>query len=138
MPRANADYLRWKLGKCSNKHAPNIRMLAENSPISIPLDSNETAVAEISLASGGSPIIATDLRLMRDGTTLLRYDELEHCIWIDRDREMQVKLKVSHYHKIILERKDGSELVLDGLGQAVFPLLTFFRLVLRRRERATT
>lgn len=111
-------------------------MLVEESPAPIPVEANETAIAEILLASGGSPIIVTDLRLMRDGETLLRYDELQHCIWIDRDREMQVKRKVSHYERLILERSDGTELVLDGLGQAVFPLLKFFWFMLRRGEPA--
>lgn len=136
--RANAEYLQCQLGKWSREHAPNIKMLVEQSPIAIPLESNESAIAEISLGSGGSPIIVTDLQLMRDGETLLRYDELQHCIWIDRDRKMQVKLKVSHYQRLILERKDGSELILDGLGQTVFPLLRFFWFVLGRGDPLTT
>ena len=138
MRRTNADYLRWKLGKSSRKHAPNIRMLAEESPIAIPLESSESAIAEISLTPAGSPITVTDLRLIRDGETLVRYEDLQHCIWIDRDRETKLKLKVTHFQRIILERKDGSELILDGLGQAVFPLLKFFWFVLGRGDPLTT
>ena len=126
MPRSNADYLRWKLGKWARDYAPNIRMLAEGSSVLAPVESGEALIAEISLASGGLPIVITDQRLTRDGATLIRYSELEHCIWIDRDREVKVKQKASHFHRIILERSDGSELVLEGLGQGVFPLLEFF------------
>lgn len=136
MPRTNADYLRWKLGKWAREYAPNITMFAEGSSDRIRLESDEAAIAEISLASGESPIVVTDARLVRDGETLLRYDDLEHCIWIDRDRELKVKRKATHFHRIILERNDGSDLVLEGLGQAVFPLLKFFWFKLGRGEPA--
>jgi len=113
-------------------------MLAEESPIAIPVESSESAIAEISLTPAGLPITVTDLRLIRDGETLVRYEDLQHCIWIDRDRETKLKLKVTHFQRIILERKDGSELILDGLGQAVFPLLKFFWFVLGRGDPLTT
>jgi hypothetical protein len=136
VPRTNADYLRWKLGQWAREYAPNIRMLADGSSIPVRLEFDESAVAEISLASGGSPIVVTDIRLVRDGQTILRYDELKHCIWIDRDRETKVKRKTSHFHRMILELNDGSEFVLEGLGQAVFPLLKFFWFKLGRDESA--
>jgi len=49
---------------------------------------------------------------------------------------MKIKQKGSHFHRMILERNDGSDLVLEGLGQAVFPLLNFFWSKLGRREPA--
>ena len=79
-------------------------------------------------------MVVTDVRFVREGDTLLRYDDLAHCIWIDRDYQWRVKHKHSHFQRMILERRDGSEVVLDGLGQAVFPLLTFFCSKLGRRE----
>lgn len=136
MARTNADYLRWKLGRWARGHAPNILMFEGNPPTDIRLEPNETAIAQISLASGESPIVVTDIRLIRDGQSLLRYDELRYCIWIDRDLKMKGKLKQTHFQRIILERHDTSELVLDGLGQAVFPLLKFFRFKLGRGEPA--
>jgi hypothetical protein len=132
--RTNADYLRWKLGKWAREYAPNIKVVPEGSQVSVPLESNEHAIAEISLASSASPIVVSDTRLVREGETLLRYDQVEHCIWIDRDREMKGMLKHSHFQRMILERSDGSELILDGLGQAVFPLLQFFWFKLGRGE----
>lgn len=134
MARTNADYLGWKLGRWAREHAPNILMLTDSAPGNIRLEPDETAIAQISLAASKSPILVTDIRLIRDGQTLLRYDDLRYCIWIDRDRKMKGKLKQTHFQRIILERHDGSELVLDGLGQAVFPLLKFFWFKLGRRE----
>jgi hypothetical protein len=114
MFRTNANYLRWKLGKWARDYAPNVSMFDGSFATDFLLEPNEIAIAQISLASGGSPIVVTDLRLLRDQQTLLRYDDLRYCIWIDRDREMKVKLKESHFQRIILERHDESEIVLDG------------------------
>ena len=136
MARTNADYLRWKLGKWAREYAPNVTMFADDSTLPFQLESDEKAIAEVSVASGDAPIEVTDKRLVRAGETLLCYDELAHCIWIDRDHEMKVKNKHSHFQRMILERRDGSEIVLDGLGQAVFPLLKFFWFKLGRGERA--
>ena len=133
VPRTNADYLRWKLGKWAKEYAPNVTMV-EIGTVPTPLETEEHAVAYISVADGSPPLLVTDKRLLRDGRTVLRYEELEHCIWIDRDHEQKAKLKHSHFQRIILERRDGSELVLDGLGQAVFPLLKFFWFKLGRGE----
>jgi hypothetical protein len=105
-------------------------------PTDFPLEPNEIAIAQISLASGGSAIVVTDLRLLRDQQTLLRYDDLRYCIWIDRDRKTQAGLKHSHFDRIILVRRDESQVSLDGLGQAVFPLLNFFWNKLGLREPA--
>jgi hypothetical protein len=126
VPRSDTDYLRWKLGRWAKEFAPNIRMLDESFRADFRLDPSERAIAQISLASGGLSIIVTDLRLVQDGRTLLRYDELRYCIWIHREQAMKAKLKQSHFQRMILERTDNSELLLDGLGQAVFPLLKFF------------
>jgi hypothetical protein len=95
MRRTNADYLRLQLGKWAKEYAPNITMLGEGSLHSVRLEPDEIAVAEISLATGGSPFVVTDKRLVCDNETPLRYDDLEHCIWIDRDRELKVKHRYS-------------------------------------------
>jgi hypothetical protein len=114
--RTNADYFRWKLGRWARDYAPNVRMFDGGFPTDFLLELNEIPIAQIALASGGSPIVVTEIRLLRDQQTLLRYGDLRCCIWI------------------ILERHDQSEIVLDGLGQAVFPLLKFFWFKLRRGE----
>ena len=42
------------------------------------------------------------------------------AISIDRDNETAAKLKTEKFHRVILELRDGSEVVIEGLGQAVF------------------
>jgi hypothetical protein len=129
VPRTNASYLRWNFGRWAKQWVRNIVMLDAS-------DSGEQLIAEIALTSGASPIVVTDSRLMQDGRTLLRYEDLRCCFWIDRNPALATKLKHSHFQRMILERTDGTEFVLDGLGQAVFPLLQFFWIKLRRQAPA--
>jgi hypothetical protein len=60
--------------------APNVRMFDGGFPTDFLLALNEIAIAQIALASGGSPIAVTDIRLLRDQQTLLSYDDLRYCI----------------------------------------------------------
>jgi hypothetical protein len=40
------------------------------------------------------------------------------------------RLKRTHFHRLILELSDGQRVVVEHLGQAVFPLLRFLRSVI--------
>jgi len=108
----------------------------------IDLQPNERAVALIMLTSGGPPLVVTDARLVQSGRTLLRYDYVRRCHGIVRDRERvnldteaAREMKRLHLQRLIFDLDDGQELVLDGLGQAVFLLLKFFWFKLGRERR---
>jgi hypothetical protein len=134
MQRTNENYLRWQFGRLVKKgYAPNVTMLpAQEVPEVVPRP-GEQSIAAISVASGGSPLIVTDARLMRAGQTLFEHKDVLRCIWIARDLDISnldvegaQKLKRAHYDRLIFDLDDRREVVLEGLGQAYSPLLKFF------------
>jgi transcription antitermination factor NusG len=48
------------------------------------------------------------------------------------------RLKRTHFHRLILELSDGRRVVLEQLGQAVFPLLQFLGSVMQQSEPGRT
>jgi uncharacterized protein YodC (DUF2158 family) len=135
LPRTNENYLRWQLGRWARDYAPNVKMLEVEGPPDVQLPAGEHAIALVGLASGAPPLVVTDTRLMQADQTLLRHGSVRHCHWIDRDGEAAATMKHSHSQRLILGLEDGREVVLDGLGQAVFPLLKFYWFKLGRGER---
>jgi hypothetical protein len=93
-------------------------VLGQDTSADVPLEPGEHAVATVALAAGGAALVVN----------------VRHCYWVDRDREMAARLKHSRPHRLIFELKDHGEVVLDGLGHAVFPLLKFFWFKLGCRE----
>lgn len=127
MTRTNENYLRWKFGQWVAKgYTPNVTILKPGQEHHASLESGESAVAYIELEGDPTPILLTDLRILHGTETLVRYDEVKSCIWIDKDDALAAKLKSTKFHRIIFDLHHEREVVLDGLGQAVFPLLNFF------------
>lgn len=101
-------------------------MLGDTCPHDLTLEPGERPIASVQLASRDAPLVVTDRRLVQAGETLVRHADVRHCYWIDPVREVAAKLKHSHFQRLIFEQKGRCELVVDGLGQAVFPLLKFY------------
>jgi hypothetical protein len=121
--RSDESYLRWKLGRWAREYAPNVTLFDASEP---QIEAGEHLIARITVSDDAS-VLVTDRRLLRDGETFLRYSDVRYCDWIDRDRQkITPELKVSCFQRIIFELNDGRILELDGIGQAVFPLLKFF------------
>jgi hypothetical protein len=127
LPRTNENYLRWKFGRWVAKgYTPNVILCAPGDGTSVGMEPGESTIARIKLTSEAESLLLTDLRLIQGGRTLVRFDEVAACIWIDRDRKTAAMQKAEKFHRVILELRDGSEITIEGLGQAVFPLLNFF------------
>lgn len=127
MERSIDNYLRWKLGQyAKGRHAPNVTLIASDQETPITLEPGESAVAHIKLEMEQEPIVLTDRRFVQEARTIARFEDVASCIWIDKDRDVAAKLKATEFDRIILGLHDGSEIVLEGLGQAVFPLLKLF------------
>jgi hypothetical protein len=127
LSRSNENYLRWKFGHWVAKgYTPNVTPFAPGQNLVVPLERGESAIARIALDSESEPLLLTDVRLLQGGGTVVRFDDVAACIWIDRDSKAAAKLKAVKFHRIILELCDGREIVIEGLGHAVFPLLNFF------------
>jgi hypothetical protein len=55
------------------------------------------------------------------------YADVSGAVWIAKEMDEKIRLKRSpDFDRLIVERFDGTSLVIDGLGQAVFPLLRAF------------
>ena len=127
MARTNENYLRWKFGYWVAKgYVPNVNLVSPGEDVGVELEPGESAIARIALDAELATLLLTDARFVQRAKTLVRFVDVAACIWIDRDATVAAKLKREKFHRIILELRDGREIVIDGLGQAVFPLLNFF------------
>ncbi|QOV90161.1 hypothetical protein [Humisphaera borealis] len=127
LARTNENYLRWKFGHWVVKgYTPNVTLVAPGQDAGIALEPGESPIAWVALVAASDPLLLTDVRLIQSGQALVRFDDVAACIWIDRDDETAAKLKTEKFHRLILELREGREVVIEGLGQAVFPLLNFF------------
>ena len=127
MARTNENYLRWKFGHWVAKgYTPNVTLFSAGDVAGVAMEPGESPIACIALNSGSEPLLLTDVRLIQGGETLVRFGDVAASIWIDRDSKTAARLKTEKFHRVILELRDGSEVVIEGLGQAVFPLLNFF------------
>ena len=97
------------------------------------LEPGEVAIARIQPDAPGPPFLVTDRRIFQQPTVSVGYADVKHCVWIDRNPQSKGMQKATHYGRMVLETADGREVVLEGLGQAVFPLLSFFHNKLHRR-----
>jgi hypothetical protein len=132
--RSNESFLRWKFSQAM----PDALNLTSLEITEIKLQPGEHAIAQIGQRSNNRPLLVTDTRIIQCGKTLFSYDDVLYCDWIDRDREIAIKLKGTHFSRLIIELKDGRQLVLEDLGQAVFPLLKLFWFKMGRRGYADT
>ena len=130
--RTTANYLTWRFSRAHKKGLlPNVR-LAAAGPALI-LEPGEVAVASIALQNwnGTEPteavLLVTDRRVLRDGAELIRWSDVVRYHWVDRDISRLGELRSTRFQRIVLVARDGSVTVLDGLGQAVLPLLQFLK-----------
>jgi hypothetical protein len=143
VPRTNQSYLRWQFSRWAKNYAANVTMLEPQDAWEVDLHPGEHLIAAISPAPGGPTLIVTDRRLRRAGTTLVWHKEVRHCEWIapysalvDLDHEAAEEMKRLHYDRLIFEMRGGRKVMLEGLSQAVFPLLKFYWFKLGRERRA--
>ena len=77
-------------------------------------------------------LIFTDRRIIASGKMMFRYRELAECYWITDhpDPMVQARMKRTHFHRIVCKLADGRVMIVEHLGQAVFPLLRFLESVI--------
>ena len=85
-------------------------------------------------ATDGSVYLLTPRRLLRmvgeQAQTVVLYSDVVGYDWISPDMSKKVELKDAHFDRLYLHRRSGPHIVLDNLGEAVYPMLTFFGRVL--------
>lgn len=84
--------------------------------------------------SHGSCLVVTPRRLARvvgeESWDLVVLADLVGYDWISPEMSEKVALKDAHFDRLYLYPRDAPPLVLDGLGAAVYPLMTFLGRVL--------
>jgi hypothetical protein len=57
----------------------------------------------------------------------LAYSDISKAIWMAKETSEKLRLKTTpEFDRLTVERFDGTSLVIEELGQAVFPLLRAF------------
>jgi len=82
----------------------------------------------------GAVYVLTPRRILRmvgeEAETMALYSDLVGYDWISPDMSDKVRLKDEHSDRLYLHLRSGPPIVLDKLGRAVYPMLTFFARVL--------
>ncbi len=85
-------------------------------------------------ATDGGAYLVTPRRLLRivgdDAYEMLTYFDLIGYDWISPEMSEKVSLKEEHFDRLYLYPRSQPPIVLEHLGQAVYPLLAFFARVL--------
>src|SRR4051794_24177060 len=126
---STAEWLATLLRRWDRKgYTPNVALAEEGGVPPIRLEEAERSIALVQTADGRQ-LVLTSGRIVEGDRTVLRYGEVIRCHWITdhADPWEAARLKRTHCHRLILELRDGRTVVLDQLGQAVFPLLRFFQ-----------
>lgn len=85
-------------------------------------------------ATDGSVYLLTPRRVLRmvgeQAQTVVLHSDVVGYDWISPDMSRKVELKDEHFDRLYLHTRAGPPIVLDNLGQAVYPMLQFFARVL--------
>jgi hypothetical protein len=89
-------------------------------------------------ASDGAVYLLTPRRVARivgpDAYTMLSYSDMVGYDWISPEMSRKVEEKKAHFDRLYLYPRDAPPIVLDHLGEAVYPMLAFFARVLEYRS----
>lgn len=86
----------------------------------------------------GASLLVTPRRIARevgdDISDLVVFSELEGYDWIDPDISAKVRLKDEHWDRLFIYLHGMRTVVLDGLGEAVYPLMKYLGKALELRS----
>ena len=82
---------------------------------------------------GGSQILLTRSSLTVDAA-VFPFETIVRYHWIDPDTEVKVRDKKEHFDRLVIVSRSG-QFTLDGLGQAVFPLMKSLDWIFRERKK---
>jgi len=107
-------------------YAPNILLIEDGAALSTRLELGEEPIAVVR-NDDGRAFEFTDARVVEDGVTLFRYAEVVRFHWITDNPEPveAARLKRMHFDRLIIELRGERRVVIERIGQAVFPLLRF-------------
>jgi hypothetical protein len=87
---------------------------------------------------GGGSIVVSPRRIVREVgavvSDLALFSDMVGYDWISPELSEKVRLKDEHYDRLYLDLQGAHQVVLDGLGPSVYPLMTFLGKVLELRS----
>lgn len=132
-----ARMLEIKFSKAIKKgFVDNVELWPFDSLPGINFAENEAWVAKV-LSKNGQSYYFTGLRIVwKTGqyTRYLEFEKVSSVHWISDSTQEKLRLKNSQYDYLVLEMVDGEKICLNGLDQAVFPLLNFFNWLLIQKR----
>jgi len=132
---SNADMVEIQLRKWIRKgHVHNVTLRPAYSHPSVPL--GETVIAEV-IDRSGQGLFFADSGFTLPGHGFIQYDDITAAEWISAaPLEVKARRKLEDFDHIEIALRDGSQVTLTNVEQAVFPLLHFFWWMIGRRKRA--
>jgi hypothetical protein len=119
------------------RYVTNVDRTQIELPLDIPKVHGEVPLARVRTTDGRA-IILTTVRVICENDQYVDYTHMVKCHWMSDSKPQCIKearrMKEEHFDRLILQRGDGSNLVVDHLDQAVFPLLRFFEWQLLKAE----
>ena len=118
-------------------HVTNVDRTQIELPLDIPNVQGEVPLARVRTTDGRA-VIFTTVREICENDQYVDYSDMVKCHWMSDSKPRDIKaarrMKEEHFDRLILQRGDGSTLVVEHLDQAVFPLLRFFEWQLLKAE----
>lgn len=108
-------------------HVSNAVLVEDGGVAPTAVEPGEQAIA-IVYTTDFRRLVFTSHRVIEDDSTLFRYADLIRCHHITEDSDLSEKgrLKRSYYDRLIFELVGEKRIVIEKLGQSVWPLLKFF------------
>jgi len=97
------------------------------------VDQKKTAAIVTVRASNGRLLELFPSSLTWDGRSV-DYQDIERQEWIDLEREEKIRNKQTHFDRVHIVTRRGIT-TLDGLGQAVFPLMKAIDMILKAKKK---
>lgn len=128
-----AERIEVQFGKWIRKFPlPQCTVLSKEAVARIVREGLDEPVVRIT-AKGGIRMDLTPSAIAIDGL-VVPFEQLIGYHWIDAEHQVKVRDKQDHFDRIVIMSRSG-EVTVDGLGQAVFPLMKALDAILRDRRK---
>jgi len=129
-----AERIEVQFGKWNKKFPLGHCAILTKEQVAAVVDQKKTAAIVTVRASDGRLLELFPSRLTWDGRSV-DYQDIERQEWIDLEHQEKVRNKQAHFDRVHIVTRRGIT-TLDGLGQAVFPLMKSIDMILKAKKRA--
>jgi hypothetical protein len=128
-----AERIEVQFGKWNKKFPLDHCTILTKEQVATVMNQKKTAAIVTVHASDGRLLELFPSRLMWGGRSV-DYQDIERQEWIDLEREEKVRNKQAHFDRVHIVTRRGIT-TLDGLGQAVFPLMKAIDMILKAKKK---